>query len=123
MDSDEYSQLRVSHPAKGNEMGRGLDLSLDGEDLGHLKAGSSFVVNIEAGPHQLRADNTYRAEAVGFNAEPGEQVHYRITNKVGLFGSILFTTLGAGPMHVEFERAEPVESSSKPLPGPKPSEQ
>ncbi len=67
MDSTQYSQLRVSHPAKGNEMGRGLKLSLDGEDIGHLKAGSSFVVNIEVGPHQLRADNTYRAKTVGFN--------------------------------------------------------
>src|ERR1700755_1019870 len=104
-------------------MGRGLNLSLDGEELGHLKAGSSFVVNIEVGPHELRADNTYRARTVGFNAEPGEQVHYRIMNKVGLFGSMLLTTLGAGPMRVEFERAEPVESSSKPLPGSGPSEQ
>ncbi|HYO63374.1 MAG TPA: hypothetical protein VER08_06930 [Pyrinomonadaceae bacterium] len=123
MDSTPDAQLRVSHPAKGNQLGRGMKLSLDGEELTHLKAGNSLVVNIEAGHHQLRADNTYHARTVEFDARPGEQVHYRITNKVGFFGSILLTTLGAGPMHVKFERVEPVESSSKPIPGSKPSEQ
>ena len=123
MDSTQAAQLRVSHPAAGNRLGRGLKLSLDGEELAHLKAGNSLVVNIEAGHHQLRADNTYHARTVEFDAEPGQQVHYRITNRVGLIGSFLLTTVGAGPMHVEFERAEPVESSSKPLPRPTSSEQ
>lgn len=111
------AQLRVSHPAEGNVLGRGLKLSLDGEQLPHLKVGHSLTMNIEAGRHSLRADNTYQAQTVEFDARPGEQVHYRITNRVGFFGSILITTLGAGPMRLEFRRMEPVKSSSVPLPG------
>lgn len=114
------AQLRVSHPAGKVGMGRGLKLSLDGEELLHLKAGQSLTMDIEAGRHRLRADNTYQAKAVEFDAESGEQVHYRVTNRVGFFGSLLITMLGAGPMYVEFERAEPVESSAVPLP-PRPA--
>ena len=122
MDSTPAAQLRVSHPAtKSNQLGRGLKLSLDGEDLAHLKVGNSLVVNIEAGRHQLRADNTFQAKTVEFDAEPGQQVHYRVSNIVGAIGAVLLGTVGAGPMRLEFERAEPVESSSKPLPGSKPS--
>jgi hypothetical protein len=117
------AQLRVSHPAEGNVLGRGLKLSLDGEELPHLKVGHSLTMNIEAGHHRLRADNTYQAKTVEFDARPGEQVHYRITNRVGFLGSILITTLGAGPMYLEFQRAEPARSSSVPLPSPEPPEQ
>ena len=123
MDSTQDAQLRVSHPAtKSNQLGRGLKLSLDGEELAHLKVGNSLVVNIEAGRHELRADNTYHAKTVEFDAEPGQQVHYRISNRVGAVGAILLGTVGAGPMHLEFERAEAVESSSVPLPHPTPPE-
>ena len=124
MDSNQVAQLRVSHPAtKSNQLGRGLKLSLDGEELAHLKVGNSLVVNIEAGRHRLRADNTYHAKTVEFDAEPGQQVHYRVSNMVGVIGAVLLGTVGAGPMHIEFERAEPVESSSVPLPRPAPPEQ
>ncbi len=101
-------------------MGRGMKLSLDGEELTHLKAGQSVTLNIEAGRHKLRADNTYQARTVEFDAEAGEQVHYRLTNRVGSFGWFLLSTLGAGPMYVEFQRVEPVESSAIPLPRPAP---
>ncbi|HEV2764225.1 MAG TPA: hypothetical protein VGV38_14675 [Pyrinomonadaceae bacterium] len=124
MENTASAQLRVSHPAtKSNQLGRGLKLSLDGEELAHLKVGNSLVVNIEAGRHQLRADNTYHAKTVEFDAEPGRQVHYRISNRVGAIGAVLLGTVGAGPMHIEFERAEPLESSSVPLPRPTSPEQ
>lgn len=106
--------LRISHPQEGNYLGRGLNLSLDGRELKHLKAGRAIVKEIEAGHHKLRADNTYHARTIEFDASRGEQVHFRITNRVGFLGSMIIAVLGAGPMHLVIERAEPVESSSSP---------
>lgn len=114
------AQLRVSHPAAANVMGRGLKLTLDGEELPHLSAGRNLTVRIEPGRHRLRADNTYQSKAVEFDAESGEQVHYRITNRAGFFGALIITMLGAGPIYLLMERVEPVESSSAPTP-PTPS--
>ncbi|HEX8070421.1 MAG TPA: hypothetical protein VF546_10750 [Pyrinomonadaceae bacterium] len=107
------SQLRVSHPVAGNIMGRGLKLWLDDEELTPLKAGQALTVEIEPGAHRLRAHNTYHARTVEFVAAPGEQVHYRINNRVGFFGWFMLTVLGGGPMHLAIERADPVESTRK----------
>jgi hypothetical protein len=109
------AQLRVSHPAAVNVMGRGLKLWLDGEELSPLKAGQALTIEIESGAHRLRASNTYSSKTMEFDAQPGEQVHYRINNRVGLFGWFMLTLLGSGPMHLVVERADPVESAPLPL--------
>ena len=114
------AQLRVSHPAS-NVMGRGLRLWLDDEELPPLKAGKAFIVEVEPGAHTLRVSNTLHSKTLTFDAKPGEQVHYRVNNKVGLFGWVLLTLLGSGPMSLLIERAEPVESASMPLKPPVPS--
>lgn len=110
-----FAQLRVSHPKEGSYMGRGLILSLDGAELTTLKAGEAITTKIETGHHRLDVDNTYHSKTVEFDAQSGEQVHYRIRNKVGFFGSWMIMVLGAGPMNLSIERANPVESST-PLP-------
>ena len=114
------AQLRVSHPAS-NVLGRGLRLWLDGEELSPLKVGKALNVEIEPGAHTLRVSNTYHSKTVEFDAQPGEQVHYRADNKVGFFGWFLLTVLGSGPMRLLIERAEPIASASMPLKPPAPS--
>jgi hypothetical protein len=109
------AQLRVSHPVAGNVMGRGLKLWLDGEELSPLKPGQALMLEIAPGRHQLRAHNTYHAKTVEFDAAAGEQMHYKINNRVGFIGWFMLTVLGGGPMYLQIERAEPIESSALPL--------
>ncbi len=97
-------RLRVSHPEEGSVMGRGLSLVLDRKDWTHLKAGRDAATEIEPGHHRLRVDNTYHKKTIEFDAQPGELVHYRITNKATFFGSLMLAVLGAGPMHLVIER-------------------
>jgi hypothetical protein len=108
------AQLRVTHRDEGDYMARGIKLALDGEDLTLLKSGKAIVVEIEPGHHSLRIDNTFYSKSVELDAKAGEQVHYRIWNKRG-FGSWMVEVLGAGPMYLAIERAEPLESASLPL--------
>jgi hypothetical protein len=105
-ESLQSARLTVSHPKEGNDMGRGLTLSLDGKDLPHLKAGRTISREIAPGQHRLRVNNTYHKKTVEFDAQPGEQVHYRIKNRIGFFGSMMITVLGAGPMYLEIERSD-----------------
>jgi hypothetical protein len=110
-------QLRVTHKDEGDYMARGIKLRLDGNDLTLLKSGKAIVVEVEAGRHRLRIDNTFYPKTMEFEVKPGEQVHYRIWNKRG-FGSWMVEVLGAGPLYLAVERAEPVESASLPLTQP-----
>ena len=111
------AQLRVTHKDEGDYMARGIKLALDGADLNLLKSGTSTLVEVEPGFHRLRIDNTFHAKTVEFDVRAGEQAHYRIWNKRG-FGSWLVELLGAGPMYLAIEKAEPVESESVPLKSP-----
>jgi hypothetical protein len=111
------AQLRVTHKDEGDYMARGIKLALDGRELTLLKSGKAIVVEVEPGPHRLRMDNTFYPKTVGFDVKAGEQVHYRIWNRRG-FGSWMVEVLGAGPMYLAIERAEPVESASLPLTSP-----
>lgn len=110
-------QLRVTHKHEGDYLARGIKLALDGDDLNLLKSGTSTLVEVEAGHHLLRIDNTFHAKTVEFDVSAGEQVHYRVWNKRG-FGSWLVEILGAGPMYLAIEKAEPLESQSVPLESP-----
>ncbi|HEX8174224.1 MAG TPA: hypothetical protein VF543_03785 [Pyrinomonadaceae bacterium] len=107
-------QLRVTHKDEGDYMARGIKLRLDGRDLTLLKSGKAIVVEVEPGRHRLRIDNTFYPKTLEFDVQAGEQVHYRIWNKRG-FGSWMVEVLGAGPMYLAIEKAEPVESQSLPL--------
>jgi hypothetical protein len=111
------AQLRVTHKHEADYMARGIKLALDDADLNLLKSGTSTLVEIEPGHHRLRIDNTFHAKTVEFDVRAGEQVHYRIWNKRG-FGSWLVELLGAGPMYLAIEKAEPFESESVPLKSP-----
>lgn len=111
------AQLRVTHKHEGDYMARAIKLVLDGDDLNPLKSGTSTLVEIEPGHHRLRIDNTFHAKTVEFDVRAGEQVHYRIWNKRGL-GSWLVELIGAGPMYLAIEKAEPVASASVPLKSP-----
>jgi hypothetical protein len=114
------AQLRVTHKDEGNYLARGIKLALDGRELTLLKSGRAVVVEIEPGHHRLRIDNTFYSKTVEFDTQAGEQIHYRIWNRHG-FGSWMIQVLGAGPMYLVVERADPLESPSLPLTPARPS--
>lgn len=93
-------------------MGRGLTLWLDGEKLSPLKPGQALTLDIEAGRHQLLVNNTYHSKTVEIDAQPGEQVHFRVNNRAGCFGWFMLTVLGGGPMYLAIDRVDPAESTS-----------
>ena len=104
-------ELRITHKDEGNHLARGIKLALDGKDLGLIKSGKTVVIDVAIGRHVLRIDNTFQVKTAQFDTRSGEQVHYRIWNKRG-FGSWLVDMLGAGPMYLVIEEAEPVAFES-----------
>ena len=111
VDEAPKGQLRVTHKDEGDHMARGIKLAVNGKDWTLLKSGKAIVAEVEPGHHRLRIDNTFYAKTIEFDVRAGEQAHYRIWNKRG-FGSWMVEILGAGPMYLAIEKAEPVESES-----------
>lgn len=105
--ASEKSELRITHKDEANHLARGIKVALDGKELGLIKSGKSVVIDVDPGRHELRVDNTFHTKTAEFEVRPGEQAHYRIWNKRG-FGSWLVDMLGAGPMYLAIEKAEPV---------------
>lgn len=105
-------QLRVTHKDEGNHLARGIKLSLDGQELAVLKSGKAMILDVEAGLHSLRFDNTFHSKTIELAIKPGEQTHYRIWNKRGL-GSWMVEMLGAGPMYLAIEEVEAAKSKDE----------
>jgi hypothetical protein len=106
--SQPKGQLRVTHKDEGDHLARGIKLDLDRNELDLLKSGKALVVELEPGKHRLRIDNTFVSKTIEFELKASQQIHYRIWNKRGL-GSWMVDLLGAGPMYLAIEEAEPVD--------------
>lgn len=116
-DENSKGQLRVTHKDEGDHLARGIKLALDRDDLGLVKSGKAIVTDVEPGNHSLRFDNTFHTKTIDFEVKAGEQLHYKVWNRRG-FGSWMVEMLGAGPMYLGIEKAEPVESTSLPVDPP-----
>ena len=98
------SKLIVTRDSPDDAKQRQVILKLDGKWIGDLLYGKSLTRTIEAGEHILRFDNTWNKQTVQFLAAPGEEVKFRVVNRVGRFTWFLVAALGAGPMYVSAER-------------------
>lgn len=105
------ARLRVSHPDEGSYLRRDIHLSLDGREFATLKSGRDVVIEIEPGRHSLRAHNTFLPRTVEFEAQPGEQLHFKVWNRKG-FGSWMVELLGSGPLYLVIKRAADNDAAS-----------
>lgn len=83
---------------------RQVILSLDGEEIGELLYRKQLTREIAPGHHRLRAYNTLVWKTLEFNAAPGEDVRFLITNysKAGFY--FLLGVFGAAPLFLKVER-------------------
>jgi hypothetical protein len=97
--------LRRSSPRDAQQ--RQVVASLDGAPFATLMFGESAAREIPPGPHQLRLHNTLVWKTVEFTAAPGEAVTFDVINRAGWATWWMLSLLGAGPLYLTIERAEP----------------
>jgi hypothetical protein len=100
------ARLTLTRTASNDVGIRQVFVSVDGKEVAVLAHGQTATVEIAPGPHKMRIHNTLVWKTVHFDAAPGEQIRYDITNRAG-FGTVaLVATLGVGPIYLTVARAQ-----------------
>lgn len=88
-----------------NDIGiRQVFVSLDGKDVAVLVHGQTVSLEIEPGEHRMRIHNTLVWKTIPFDAAPGDEIRYDITNRAGFGTTLMVATLGVGPIYLSVEK-------------------
>ena len=103
----ERSTITVARTSSDDVGLREIYVDLDGERLAILHHGQSVTREVAPGPHRLRAHNTLFWRTVDIVLEPGEHATFTAVNRPGWGTFSVLAVLGAGPLYLTFERAQP----------------
>lgn len=97
-------RLTLSRTASNDVGIRQVFVSVDGQQVAVLVHGQTETIEIAPGSHKMRIHNTLVWKNVPFEAAPGEDIRFDITNRAG-FGTVaLVATLGVGPIYLTVTR-------------------
>ena len=96
--------ITVTRRAPQDVRVRQVYLSIDGKTVAELLFGQTFTIDVEPGPHRLRANNTLVWKTVDCDLEPGERATFVIINRPGPGTYAMLSLLGTGPIYLTFER-------------------
>jgi len=82
---------------------RQIKIFLDGENQGELMFGDSMTLNVSAGTHAIRVDNTWNRKELTLEIHAGGSLQFLTKSSAGKFAWFLLGFLGAGPMQVSIE--------------------
>ena len=85
---------------------RQIYVSIDGKNVAELLYGQSCTIEIEAGLHRLRANNTLVWKTLECRLNPGEHARFDVVNRPGFGSYALLSLLGSGPIYLTFRRSD-----------------
>ena len=96
--------VTISRKHEADARTRQVIATLDGQPPQTLMFGDEFTLEIPAGQHLLRVNNTLFWKKVAFAVEPGEHLEFMIINKPGRFTLGLLAILGVSPLYLVIEK-------------------
>ncbi len=72
-----------------------------------LLYGDSVRIEVSAGPHRLKANNTLFWKSLQFDLEPGGHVEFVLINRASRLGFGVLALLGVAPLRLSIERRPP----------------
>ena len=96
--------ITVTRKAPEDVKVRQIYISVDGRSVAELLYGQSFTIQVEAGTHRLRANNTLVWKTVECDLMAGEHAHFTVVNRPGPGTYAMLSLLGTGPIYLTFER-------------------
>ena len=100
-------QIRIVRDSQKDTQTRQIVVYLDGENKGELMFGFSMTLEVGAGAHTLRVDNTWNHQDVQLDIRSGDRLEFRATSAASQFSWFLLGFLGFGPYHVSIEPVPP----------------
>ena len=97
------AQITIVRNSPDDTQTRQVKISLDGENQGDLMFGDSMILDVNAGSHTIRVDNTWNRKDLIIEIHSGEHLYFLAKSSAGKFAWFLLGFLGAGPMQVSIE--------------------
>ena len=101
--SSANAQITVVRNSADDTQTRQIKVFLDGENQGELMFGDSMTLDVVAGKHTIRVDNTWNRQTLTTEVHSGEHLEFVTKSTAGKFVWFLLGFLGAGPMQVSIE--------------------
>jgi len=98
------SRVTLSRTDSADVQQRQIYARIDDGPSQTLIFGNTVTLEVPAGDHVLRANNTLFWKRVSFSVAPGQHVEFALINRAGLFGLGFLALLGAGPLSLSLER-------------------
>jgi hypothetical protein len=98
-----FTRITILRNSPEDTQTRQIIVYLDGENKGELMYGDSMMLDVAAGAHVLRVDNTWNRKELAIEVQPGDDLQFLTKSSAGKFVWFLLGFLGAGPMHVSIE--------------------
>jgi hypothetical protein len=89
---------------------RQVIVGIDAGEASRLAFGDTVSVEIPAGEHVLKANNTLVWRKVSFRAEPGEEVQFVVANRASRFTLGFLTLMGVAPLGMTVEKKTGIRS-------------
>ena len=96
--------ITITRQAQDDVRVRQIYISVDGTTVAELLYGETATVQVPAGNHRLRANNTLVWKTLDVDLKPGEQATFEVVNRPGFGSFAMMSLLGAGPIYLRFER-------------------
>ena len=100
----ELARVTLSRTDAADVQQRQVYARLDDGPSHTLLFGDTVTLEIPAGEHVLRANNTLFRKRVTFFLAPGQHVEFALINRAGLLGLGFLALLGAAPLTLSVER-------------------
>ena len=103
-ESMDEATITIARRARDDVQVRQIYISVDGKTVAELLYGQTATVQVPAGHHRLRANNTLVWKTLDCDLQPGERATFEVVNRPGFGSFTLLSLLGAGPIYLRFER-------------------
>ena len=101
--STETARVTIFRNSPDDTQTRQIKVYLDGQNQGELMFGDSTTLDVSAGAHTIRVDNTWNRRDLEIEVRADEHLQFLTKSSAGKFVWFLLGFLGAGPMRVSIE--------------------
>lgn len=100
------ARVRFSRTDATDVQQRQIYVRIDDGPSHTLVFGDAVTVDVPAGAHRLRANNTLFWKSLEFSVAAGEHIEYALINRSGVVGLGFLALLGVAPLTLSIERRE-----------------
>jgi hypothetical protein len=104
MTGDASARVTISRTDATDVGQRQVIVAIDDGPVAKLSFGESVTLDVPAGAHQLKANNTLVWKKINFSAAPGELVEFSVANRSSRFTLGFLALMGVAPLGMTVER-------------------